>query len=69
VFSNINVHRIVCLILQIGVDLIGPLPKTGNANRYIVTVTDYYSKWAEAKALPSKHGAGVAQFLSHLFLQ
>ncbi len=36
-----------------GMDLIGPLPETTRGNKYIVTVTDYFSKWAEAAPLPS----------------
>lgn len=32
---------------QIGVDLVGPLPETVLGNKYICTVTDYYTKWAE----------------------
>ena len=34
--------------------------------RYIITGIDYYSKWVEAKALPTKEGHGVAQFLYSL---
>ena len=34
---------------QVGMDLAGPLTVTprGN-NKYIITLTDYFSKWAEA---------------------
>ncbi len=32
-------------------DVIGPLPTTANGNRFILTVIDYFSKWAEAYAL------------------
>lgn len=46
-----------------GIDLIGPLPETARGNKYIVTLTDYFSKWAEAAPLSSKHAAGVATFI------
>jgi hypothetical protein len=46
-----------------GMDLIGPLPETARGNRYIITLTDYFSKWAEAAPLPSKHAEGVAKFI------
>ena len=46
-----------------GMDLIGPLPETTRGNKYIVTLTDYFSKWAEAAPLPSKHAAGVSKFI------
>ena len=33
---------------QVGMDLMGPMPETPRGNRYIITLTDYFSKWAEA---------------------
>jgi hypothetical protein len=33
------------------------------------SMIDYFSKWAEAGALQSKHGEGVAAFLTQLFLR
>lgn len=53
-----------CIICyQVGIDLVGPLPKTKSGNRYIVTLVDYFSKWPEAEALPDKTAEGVALFL------
>ena len=51
------------LLLQIGIDLIGPLPVTPSGKKYILTVIDYFSKWAEAFPLPDKTALGVAQCL------
>src|ERR1044071_361734 len=36
---------------RIGIDIVGPLLKTVNDKRYIVTAIDYLTKWTEAKAL------------------
>ncbi|KAM9784251.1 uncharacterized protein LOC133170537 isoform X2 [Syngnathus typhle] len=54
----------------LGLDVRGPLPTTLNGNKYLVTLSDYYSKWVEAAAVPSylpthvaKH---VADALGHL---
>jgi hypothetical protein len=44
-------------------DLIGPMPLTPRGNRFIVTLTDYFSKWAEAAALPDKSALGIARFI------
>lgn len=49
--------------LQVGIDLIGPLPRTERGNKYIVTLVDYFLKWPEAEALPDKSANSVAQFL------
>lgn len=32
----------------LGLDVRGPLPETLNGHRYMLTLTDYYSKWVEA---------------------
>ena len=48
---------------QVGMDLIGPMPTTTRGNRYIITLTDYFSKWAEAAPLPDKTAHGVAKFI------
>lgn len=48
---------------QVGMDLIGPMPETPRGNRYIVTLTDYFSKWAEAAPLADKTALGVAKFI------
>ena len=39
---------------MIGTDLIGPLPKTENGNRFIIVATDYLTRWAEAKTIKRK---------------
>ena len=54
---------------QIGIDLIGPLPITRNGNKYIIVVTDYFSKWPEACASPKKEAIHVAEFLNVLILR
>ena len=48
---------------QVGMDLIGPMPATSRGNTYIITLTDYFSKWAEAAPLSDKTAQGVANFI------
>lgn len=54
----------------LGLDIRGPMPTTLNGNKYILTVTDYYSKWLEAFPLSvnssekvTKH---IVDIISHL---
>ena len=35
-------------------DIVGPLPRNGNGNQYIVVVSDYFTQWAEAYAIPNQ---------------
>eukprot|EP00731_Ephydatia_muelleri_P032631 Em0024g175a len=51
---------------QVEIDLVGPLTLTRNNNRFLVTCTDYFSKWPEAQALPSKCAEGIANFIYSL---
>lgn len=51
---------------RIGIDLVGPLPLTGNGNSYIITCSDYFTKWPEAAAIKDKSACSVAQFLFQL---
>ena len=48
---------------QIGIDFVGPLPRTARNKRYIIVAMDYLTKWPEAKAVPEASAAQVATFL------
>ena len=37
---------------KMGIDLLGPLPKTKDGNKYIIVAVDHFTKWAVTKALP-----------------
>ncbi len=45
---------------RVAFDVIGPLPTMANSNRFILTVIDYFSKWAKAYALPNHKVETVA---------
>ena len=51
------------MLFQVGIDLVGMLPRTERGNKHIVTLVDYFSKWPEAEAIPDKSADSVAQFL------
>ena len=44
-------------------ELIGPLKETPRGSKYIITVTDYFSKWAEVELLMDKSATSVADVL------
>ena len=52
---------------MVGVDLIGPLKTSKQGNRYILSVIDYYTKYAEAEALPNQEASTVVRALEHIF--
>ena len=49
---------------MVGIDLIGPIaPVAEDGSRYILTITDYFTKWAEAVATNDKSAQSVATAL------
>ncbi|GKE67129.1 reverse transcriptase domain-containing protein [Tanacetum coccineum] len=57
----------VCKIFNVwGIDFMGPFPSS-RGNKYILVAVDYFSKWVEAKALPTNIARVVVKFLKYLF--
>jgi hypothetical protein len=48
---------------QIGVDVMGPMPRTPTGKRYIVVAVDHFTKWVEARALEEADAQSIVQFL------
>ncbi|XP_074552489.1 uncharacterized protein LOC141809396 [Halichoeres trimaculatus] len=53
----------------LGLDVRGPLPETLNGHRYMLTLTDYYSKWVEAlpmdALLPEHVAKHITEIIAH----
>jgi len=52
---------------RVGIDISGPWPVTSGGQKYILAITDYFSKWLELDALPDKTAMSVAKSL-HRFV-
>src|SRR5947207_8776384 len=48
---------------QIGIDIVGPLPRTVRNKKYIVVAIDYLTKWPEAKAISEATAEKVSEFI------
>ncbi|MCO5608247.1 hypothetical protein L7F22_062453 [Adiantum nelumboides] len=46
-----------------GIDAIGPLPRTSMGKQYIITATDYMTRWAEAASVARITAADVSKFV------
>ncbi len=44
-------------------DVMGPLPLTEQGNKYIITFTDYFTRWTEAVALPDQTAKTIVRAL------
>jgi len=52
---------------RVGLDLVGPLPKTNKNNRYIIVLVDYLTKWVESEPLKTTESEDVIKFLKKVF--
>jgi len=53
--------------VRVGLDIIGPLPETTKGNKFIFSLTDYFTKWIEAKATKTIDTTDVTEFLEEVF--
>ena len=53
---------------RVSLDILGPLPTLDSGNSYILLITDYFSKWAEAVPMPNMEAATVAQGFMDQFI-
>lgn len=47
---------------KVGIDLLGPFPRSENGNKFIIVATDYFTKYVITKALPDGSALEVAKF-------
>ena len=53
---------------RVYMDIVGPLPVTARNNRYILTMIDGYSKWAEAIPSPSQSAVVTARLIVNYWI-
>ena len=53
---------------RVGLDILGPLPETSSGNKYILVVSDYFTKWVEAYPMPNQETVTIANVLVNEFI-
>uniref|UniRef100_W5MBG4 Integrase catalytic domain-containing protein n=1 Tax=Lepisosteus oculatus TaxID=7918 RepID=W5MBG4_LEPOC len=56
-------HQVTAPMERVGVDVLGPFPRTEDRNRYVLEAMDYFTKWPEAYAFPDQSAPMVADAL------
>ena len=52
----------------VAMDIFGPLPTSKSGNKYILVISDYFTKWAEAFSIPNQEAITVAtRLVDHVF--
>ena len=66
--ARLQQYRVGMPIERVAIDLLGPLPRSGRGNQWVMVVGDYQTKWMEAYALPDAKAATVAKKLVEEFV-
>ena len=53
---------------RVAMDILGELPETPRGNKYILVLTDYLTKWAEAYALENQSSYSIAEVIVTQFI-
>ena len=53
---------------RVGLDILGPLPESSLGNKYILVVSDYFTKWVEAYPMPNQETVTIANVLVNEFI-
>ena len=48
---------------QWGINIVGPLPQVKRQVKFLLVAVDYFTKWVEAKALPTITEAKIQNFM------
>ena len=67
-----NKAKLTCIhhgypLQLVTMDILGPLPESANKNSYVLVVSDYFTRWTEAYALPNREAKTVAHKLVEEF--
>ena len=52
----------------ITMDILGPLPTSDNENKYILIVSDYFTRWVEAYPITDQEDRSIADILTKEFV-
>ena len=61
-------YKVGAPLERVAMDILGPLPETDRANRYVLVIGDYFTKWIESYPIPNQEASTVAKVLVEEFI-
>ena len=53
---------------RVALDILGPLPESHEKNKYILVISDYFTKWVESFAIPNQEAITITQVFVEQFI-
>lgn len=53
---------------RVAIDILGPLPRTEKGNKYIVIISDYFTRWIEAYPVKNQEAITIARVFTEEFI-
>ena len=66
--AHLKTHVVGEPFSRIGIDIAGPYNTTAEGNKYILVISDYFTKWVEAYPMPNMEATTVAEILVTQFI-
>ena len=48
---------------RLAMDVVGPFPKSDQGNKYVLIISDYFTRWTEAYPIPNQEAVTIAETL------
>ena len=61
-------YRVGAPMERVAMDVMGPLPRTTQGNKYILVIGDYFTKWIEAFPIPNQEATTIAEIFTTQFV-
>ena len=66
--APMQLYETSCPMDRIATDILGELPETESGNKYILVVSDYFTKWTESFPMPNMEASTVAKIIVEEFI-
>ena len=66
--APLQVYNVGAPMERVAMDIMGPLPQSDRGNKYVLVISDYFTKWTESYAIPNQEAATVARVFVEEFV-